>query len=144
MNTYAQTSHYTHVEGAKGRNIDVVAIFATPIGKNDYMHALTMRWLAKPFSEHMPDDADKEELYQFLFGLLSKAKGKMEIGQLGGSNGIQMLHLPGISQRKSHAVAWIPVKTKWVYLYISPHHKVRKLCCSVLPAYARWARAPIC
>jgi hypothetical protein len=127
----------THIESSKGRGVDVIAIFATPIGKNDYMHALTMRWLAKPFSGARRNDADAEEIHQFLISLLSTAKGKMETGRLGGSNGfahlskefLKMLHLPGITPRKSHAVVWLPVKTKWVYLYISPYHQVRKLCC---------------
>lgn len=99
------------------------------------MHCLTMRWLSKPAIKPTPNDSD--ELYKYFWGLLSEARGKMEISRTGGSNGIahiskeffSMLHLPGITPRKSHAVLWYPVQTKWYFLYICPYAKKRKVCC---------------
>jgi hypothetical protein len=125
----------SQVESARARGIDIIAIFATPVHKRGHMHAVSVRWLVKPMP--VMADCDSEEVYHFFSGLLSKEKGKMEIGRMGGSNGIahvskeflKMLHLPGITPRKSHGVLWFPLKTKWIYLYISPYHKYRKLCC---------------
>jgi hypothetical protein len=124
----------THIKNAMEQCVDVIAIFATPMGKNATMHALTLQWLVNPLPSMT--DTKSKELFQFFFGLLSQAKGKMEIGCIGGSNGmahaskvfLQMLHLPGITPRKS-GVIWFPLKTKWVYLYINPYHQVCKLCC---------------
>jgi hypothetical protein len=125
----------THVSSAMARNVDLIAIFATPINAHADLHCLTIRWLSKPSIYRTPQDS--QELYDFFWGLLSPAKGKMEISRVGGSNGeahvskefLKMLHLPGITPRKSHGVMWYPVKTKWYFLYISPYNKKRKLRC---------------
>jgi hypothetical protein len=124
-----------HLQSAVARNVDVIGIFATPINPYGDLHCLTMRWISKPAIIRTPDDS--QELFDYFWGLLSQAKGKMEISRVGGSNGnahvsaefLKMLHLPGITPRKSHGVMWYAVKTKWYFLYISPYKKKRKLCC---------------
>jgi hypothetical protein len=123
------------LQSAVARNVDVIGIFATPINPFGDLHCLTMRWISKPAIIRTPDDS--QELFDYFWGLLSQAKGKMEISQVGGSNGnahvstefLKMLHLPGITPRKSHGVMWYAVKTKWYFLYISPYKKEWKLCC---------------
>jgi hypothetical protein len=67
----------THVEDAIARNVDVVAIFATPTNPHGDLHCLTMRWLSKAGISQIPKDS--HELYHFFWGLLSRAKGKMEV-----------------------------------------------------------------
>jgi hypothetical protein len=68
---------------------------------------------------------------------LSKAHDGFEISRVGGSNGrahlskefFQMLHIPGITPRKSCAVMWYPMETKWLFFYISPYKKQHTLAC---------------
>jgi hypothetical protein len=125
----------THVEEAIARNVDVIALFATPSNPRGDLHCLTMRWLSKQQKHQTANDS--HELYQYFWGLLSPSKGKMEVSRVGGSNGkahiskefFRMLHMPGITPRKSHSVMWYPVKNKWYYLYISPYNKKWTLCC---------------
>jgi hypothetical protein len=124
-----------HVTTAKARRIDVIAIFATPFNPKGSCHALTMRWLC---AQCPPRTAfESSQLYSYLTGLLSKGRGSMEIARVGGSNGVAqvskefftMLHLPGITPRKSYAVMWYPVETKWLFFYISPYKTTRTLAC---------------
>jgi hypothetical protein len=35
----------------------------------------------------------------------------------------RMIHLPGITPRKSCAVMWFPMQTMWLFFYISPYKK---------------------
>jgi hypothetical protein len=67
--------------------------------------------------------------------------GGFEIARVGGSNGnahiskefFQMLHLPGITPRKSCGVMWYPIGTKWLFLYVSPYKKKHTLSCRSYP-----------
>jgi hypothetical protein len=124
-----------HVKAAKERGVDIIAIFATPFNSKGSLHALTVRWLCAPLPKR--SEQESSEVYLFLRSLLSKARGGFEISRVGGSNGMahvskeffSMLHLPGITPRKSCAVMWFPMQTKWLFFYISPYKKKHHLAC---------------
>jgi hypothetical protein len=125
----------SHVDAAKARHVDAVAIFATPFNHNGSCHALTIRWLCVACLRRTP--LESSQLYSFLTGLLPRGQGGLKISRVGGSNGLahcskeffSMLHLPGITPRKSCAVMWYPMDTKWLFFYISPYKKVHTLAC---------------
>jgi hypothetical protein len=123
----------THIKRLLDRGIDIIAIFATPFNCKASLHALTIQWLCSS----LPNRSDQEstQLYSFLTGLLSSARGGFEIARVGGSNGnahvskklFQMVHLPGITPRKSCGVMWYPIGTKWLFFYVSPYKKKHTL-----------------
>jgi hypothetical protein len=123
------------VKEAKHRGIDIVAIFAMPFNCKGTLHALTIRWLCASLPTR--SDQESSEIYLFLTSLLSKARGGYEVSRVGGSNGnahiskefFHMLHLPGITPRKSCGVMWYPMETKWLFFYISPYKKKHHLAC---------------
>jgi hypothetical protein len=124
------------VQSAKAQHVDAVAIFATPFNqKGSCHHAVTICWLCAPCPHQTP--LESSQLYSFLTGFLPRGRGGLEISRVGGSNGMahcskeffSMLHLPVITPRKSCAVMWYPMDTKWLFFYISPYKKVHTLAC---------------
>lgn len=135
----------SHITEAKKQGIDAIAIFASPQSAQGDFHGLTIRWLCK----QVPNLTYQElhDLYEYFFGLLSTAKGQMELSRVGGSNGIAhiskeffaMLHLKRNYSKKIACSAMVSIEDQVaIFLHQSLQQDKETMLPSLLSTYARW------